>query len=144
MLGKQLWTQHKCYVNCVPRPTDSSFAFWNSLELFPLSIFNPHIQNSQVPRADYSLFKLLHDSRVNLFPNPECNFKVQIQSVLTTFCFWLPCTACLLPWLGIELVVPAVEAQSFNHWSTGEVLKPHFDYFKPQFRSICDSFLSLF
>lgn len=52
------------------------------MELFPLSVFNPQIQSSQVPRADYGLFKLLDDSRVNLFPNPECNFKVQIQSVL--------------------------------------------------------------
>ena len=56
-----------------------SATLWN---FFPLSIFNPQIQNVQIPRADYGLFKLLDDSRVNPFPNPECKFKVQIQSVL--------------------------------------------------------------
>lgn len=53
-----------------------------TLELLPLSIFNPQIQNTQIPRAAYGIFKLLDDSSINPFPNPECNFKVQIQPVL--------------------------------------------------------------
>ena len=37
--------------------------------------------------------------------------------------FWLHSTACgiLVPWPGIEPLPPAVEAQSLNHWTTGEV-----------------------
>ena len=40
--------------------------------------------------------------------------------------FWLYHTKCriLAPWSGIELVPPAVEAQSPNHWTTREV-PPH-------------------
>ena len=43
--------------------------------------------------------------------------------------FWLYHTKCriLAPWSGIELVPPAVEAQSPNHWTTREV-PPHLFY----------------
>ena len=40
--------------------------------------------------------------------------------------FWLPCMACgiLVPQPGMELSAPALEAQSLNHWTAGEVRLP--------------------
>ena len=40
--------------------------------------------------------------------------------------FWLPCMACgiLVPQPGMELSAPALEAQSLNHWTAGEVCLP--------------------
>ena len=34
--------------------------------------------------------------------------------------FWL-CCGILVPWPGIEPAPPALEAQSLNHWTAGEV-----------------------
>ena len=45
------------------------------------------------------------------------------NSLWALFIFWLTHTACgiLNPWLGIEPESPAMESQSLNHWTTGEV-----------------------
>ena len=37
-----------------------------------------------------------------------------------------------LPWLGIKAMLPAVEAQSINHWTTREVLHLLLDIGHPQ------------
>ena len=43
------------------------------------------------------------------------------------FVFWLRCMACgiLVPRPGIKPVSPALEAWSFNHWTTREVPRPN-------------------
>ena len=40
------------------------------------------------------------------------------------FCFLLHCTACgiLVPQPGMEPTPPALEGQSLNYWTTGEVI----------------------
>ena len=49
------------------------------------------------------------------------------------FIYFFGCAkACgiLVPWPGIEFMLPAVEAWSFNHWTTREFPKLQFSYFK--------------
>ena len=42
---------------------------------------------------------------------------------VSLFIFWPCCVACrfLVPWPGIKLIPPALEASSLNHWTTREV-----------------------
>lgn len=44
----------------------------------------------------------------------------KILKLLLIFFFWL-CHVILVPWLGIELVSPAMGVQSLNHWITREI-----------------------
>ena len=60
-------------------------------------------------------------------------FLIKTHTHTTTF-FWLRCIACgiLVPWPRIEPMSPALEAQSLNHWTAGEVLgNADFEKFHP-------------
>ena len=51
------------------------------------------------------------------------------MSLSLSFSFFLSASQCVtLPWLGIEPLPSAVEAQSLNHWTTTDVPMSHFLY----------------
>ena len=49
-----------------------------------------------------------------------------LSSPLILFYFGFTAGHVEFPWLGIEPVLPAMEAQSLNHWTTKEVLASPF------------------
>ena len=50
-------------------------------------------------------------------------FIIEQTNIIFILSFWLPCGAhgILVPQLGIEPTIPAVELHSLNHWTAREV-----------------------
>ena len=83
-------------------------------------IFHSHFQCIKFPLFPLPCQHLLSDFLIQAI---ILGVKWYLTVIFFFRIFWLHCTACgiLVPWLGIELLPPAVEAQSLNHWTTTRV-----------------------